>query len=139
MATIPVMSVDEYLAAQPRAVRAVLARVRRAIRQALPEAEEGISYRIPAYRLRGRPVLYFAGWARHYSLYPATRALVRALAKDLGPYELGKGTIRFPLTEPVPVRLIARIARHRAQEAGTRARRQRIQPRKARRAAAGRA
>jgi uncharacterized protein YdhG (YjbR/CyaY superfamily) len=110
-------AVDDYIACQPTAVRDLLARVRHAIRKALPRAEEGLSYGIPTYRLNGRAVLYFAGWKRHYSIYPATRPLVAAFADGLVPYEVNdKGTIRFPLDEPVPARLIEGIARFRARE-----------------------
>jgi uncharacterized protein YdhG (YjbR/CyaY superfamily) len=77
-----------------------------------------ISYGIPAYRLEGRVAIYFAGWKSHYSIYPANARLVAAFKDDLAPYEVNnKGTIRFPLSEPVPVRLIARLAKFRAQEA----------------------
>ncbi len=116
MAKTDFRSVDEYLATQPAAVRAVLERVRRAIHKALPDAEEGISYQIPAYRLHGGVVLYFAGWKKHVSIYPASPELAAAFAKELEPYELSKGTIRFPLAKPVPSELIGRIARFRAQE-----------------------
>jgi uncharacterized protein YdhG (YjbR/CyaY superfamily) len=109
-------SVEEYMAAQPAALRGILERVRSAIRHAMPHAEEAISYNIPAYTLRATPVLYFAGWRRHYSLYPATKRLVSALGEELAPYEISKGTIRFPLSGSVPVWLIGRIARFRAQE-----------------------
>jgi uncharacterized protein YdhG (YjbR/CyaY superfamily) len=114
----PPKTVRAYVAGFPPPVRAVLARVRSAIRKALPEAEEAISYGIPAYRQNGRTVIYFAGWNRHYSIYPANARLVAAFADDLSPYEVNnKGTIRFPLSEPVPVRLIARLAKFRAREA----------------------
>jgi uncharacterized protein YdhG (YjbR/CyaY superfamily) len=114
-------SVDEYLAAQPEVTRRILGRVRSAIRQAMPEAEEVISYKIPAYKLHGRAVIYFAGWKQHYSIYPAIGALVEEFREELAPYELSKGTIRFPLSKPVPVKLIERIAKFRAQEAAKRA------------------
>jgi uncharacterized protein YdhG (YjbR/CyaY superfamily) len=65
-----VKSVDDYIAAQPEPAQDVLQRVRSAIRKALPAAEEVISYKIPAYKLRGGIALYFAGWKQHYSLYP---------------------------------------------------------------------
>lgn len=110
-------SVDEYIASQPDAVQRILKRVRSTIRKAVPEAEELISYQIPAYKLHGRPVLYFAGWKQHYSLYPAGDRLVSAFKDDLAPYEVEKGTIRFPLSVPVPVKLIAGIAKFRAKEA----------------------
>ena len=116
MAKTDFKSVDEYIAAQPEAVQGVLERVRGAIRKAVPRAEEVISYQIPAYKLPGGPVLYFAGWKQHYSLYPATEDLVAAFKDELAPYEVNnKGTIRFPLSQPVPVKLIERIANFRAK------------------------
>ena len=117
MAMSDFKSVDEYIAAQPKVVQGVLKRVRSTIRQAVPGADEVISYRIPTYKLRGRPVIYFAGYKQHYSLYPANARLVAAFKRELAPYEYNnKGTIRFPLSEPVPVKLIAGIARFRAKE-----------------------
>ena len=121
MARTSYRSVDEYLSAFPDDVRAVLERVRRAIRAALPRATEVISYQIPAYRLPSGVVLYFAGWKRHFSLYPASPALVVTFREELASYEVRKATIRFPLEAPVPVRLIGRIARFRAGEAAARA------------------
>jgi uncharacterized protein YdhG (YjbR/CyaY superfamily) len=117
MATTDFGSVDEYIASQPRAVQGLLRKVRSTIRKAVPGAEEVISYQIPTYKLHGRAVVYFAGWKEHYSLYPATARLVAAFKRDLRPYEVNdKGTIRFPLTAPVPVKLIAGIAKFRARE-----------------------
>ena len=109
-------SVDEYIALQPVAVQATLERVRSTIRKAVPQAEEVISYQIPAYRVPGGIVLYFAGWKQHYSIYPAIGGLVAEFRDELASYQLSKGTIRFPLSEPVPVKLIARIAKFRAKE-----------------------
>ena len=79
-----------------------------------------ISYKIPAYKVHGGPVLYFAGWKQHYSLYPATDRLVAAFKDDLAPYKVNKGTIRFPLSRPVPVKLIERITKFRAKEVAER-------------------
>ncbi len=118
MAKTSFQSVDDYIAAQPERAQEALRRVRSAIRKAVPKAEEVISYQIPAYKLPGGIVLYFAGWKQHYSLYPAKAGVVAALKKQLAPYEVRKGTIRFPLSQPVPVKLIERIARLRAQEVG---------------------
>ena len=123
-------SVDRYISSQPEAVQVALECVRRAIRKAMPDAEEVISYQIPAYKLRGRGVLSFAGWKQHYSLYGATDRLVEAFKGDLAPYEVSKGTIRFPLTRPVPVKLIERIARFRAKEASERLKSKAAAPRK---------
>lgn len=116
MAKTEIKSVDEYMASQPEAVQGILSSVRSAIRKAVPSAEESISYKIPTYKLEGRPVLYFAGWKKHYSLYPASDGVVAAFEDDLAPYAVAKGTIRFPLSAPVPVKLIENIARFRAKE-----------------------
>jgi uncharacterized protein YdhG (YjbR/CyaY superfamily) len=110
-------SVDDYIDAQPDQVRSVLNEVRNIIRKALPKAEELISYQMPLYTLDGQRVLFFAGWKQHYSLYPAGERLVAEFKGELAPYEIRKGTIRFPLSEPVPVKLIERIAKFRAKEA----------------------
>ena len=115
-----VKSVDEYIASQPEAAQKALKRVRSVIRKAVPAAEEMISYKIAAYKLHGRVMLYFAGWKQHYSLYPATAGLVAAFGDELAPYKLSKGTIRFPLSDPVPAKLIERIAKFRAKEVAER-------------------
>jgi uncharacterized protein YdhG (YjbR/CyaY superfamily) len=82
----------------------------------LPGAEEVISYQIPTYKLQGEPVLYFAGWKQHFSLYPATDPMLAMFAEELADYVVQKGTIRFPLAQAVPAKLIARIAKQRAKE-----------------------
>jgi uncharacterized protein YdhG (YjbR/CyaY superfamily) len=119
MAKTDYKSVDEYIAAQPEPVQAVLRRVRAIVQGAMPDAVEVISYQMPAYRLHGRVVLYFAGWARHYSLYPVGDDLAQ-FKDELAPYEVKKGTIRFPLSQPVPVKLIEAIAKFRAKLAAER-------------------
>jgi uncharacterized protein YdhG (YjbR/CyaY superfamily) len=112
-------SVDQYIAAQPEAVQPVLQRVRAIISKALPGCEEVISYNIPAFRLSGkRPVIWLAGWKKHYSLYPITAKLAEELKEELQPYELGKGTLRLPLSQPLPEKLIARIAKALGSERG---------------------
>lgn len=107
-------SVDEYIASRPESVQGVLQRVRSAIRKAVPEAEEVISYQIPAFRLQRGIVLYFAAWKQHYSIYPAID-VAAAFKDELVGYKVSKGTIRFPLSDPVPVKLIERIAKFRAK------------------------
>lgn len=120
MAKTHATSVDAYIASQPAAVRDILERVRSTIRKTLPGADEVISYGIPAFTLRGRAVIYFAGWKQHYAIYPATAGIVTTFEDDLADLEVSKGTIRFPLSEPVPVKLIGRIAKFRAKEIETR-------------------
>lgn len=110
-------NVDEYISAQPETAQVVLQLVRSTLRKALPGSKEVISYKIPAYRLHGGIVLYFAGWKHHYSLYPAGERMIAAFKAQLATYKVSKGTIRFPFSEPVPVKLIERIAKFRAEEA----------------------
>jgi uncharacterized protein YdhG (YjbR/CyaY superfamily) len=107
--------VDDYIRAQPTASQPVLERVRGVLRKALPGADEVLSYGIPAYRLNGRIVIFFAAWKRHYSIYPAgDPGVLAAFEKELASCEISKGTIRFPLERPVPAKLIAAIAKFRA-------------------------
>src|SRR6266404_3463385 len=111
-------SVDEYIAVQPEAMRAKLEQLRAAIRKAVPDAVEGIGYRMPGYKLHGKPMLYFAGFKEHYSLFAASGTFFEALEDELRGDELRKGTCHFPLSKPVPVRLISRIAKLRAAGIG---------------------
>ena len=113
MAKTDFKSVNEYIASKPKAARVILKRVRSAIRKALPAAEEGISYQIPVFKLNGVMVLFFAGWKQHFSLYPASEALVAEFKDELAGNEISKGTIRFPLAEPVPVELVKRLVKAR--------------------------
>jgi uncharacterized protein YdhG (YjbR/CyaY superfamily) len=114
--------VDAYIARQPAEVQPVLQRVRGIIRKALPGSEEAVSYQMPAYRLHGQYVVYFAGWRRHWSLYPVGEPVRAALGPELASYEVSKGTVRFPLAEPVPARLVERIVRELAKAADARRR-----------------
>ena len=113
-------TVDAYIAAQPPTARPALKEVRRTLRNALPGAVERISYQIPSYFLPGGAALYFAAWKSHYAVYPASDALLAAFEDELAriapPYGVRARTIRFPLAGPVPVRLIARLAKFRAEE-----------------------
>jgi uncharacterized protein YdhG (YjbR/CyaY superfamily) len=109
-------SVAAYLKAQPAAHRTMLEQVRRVIARALPQAEETISYQMPAFRMNGRVVIYFAGFKTHYSIYPASDALLAAFPGELEEHRVSKGTLRFSFSEPVPDELIERIAKFRATE-----------------------
>lgn len=104
---MPVTNVDQYLAEknEPK-----LAEVRAAILAALPGAEECISYNMPTYKRGGKAVIHFAGWKKHFSIYPATPELVAKFQSELKPYEVEKGTIRFPLSAPVPAALLKSLA-----------------------------
>jgi uncharacterized protein YdhG (YjbR/CyaY superfamily) len=115
MARTDFKTVSEYIAAQPPPTRAALKQVRAQIKKALPKATEGISYQIPIYKLDGAMVLYFAGYARHWSIYPASAAVLRTLKQELAGHLHSKATLRFGLDE-VPAALIRRIAKVRAAE-----------------------
>jgi uncharacterized protein YdhG (YjbR/CyaY superfamily) len=107
-------SVDEYMAGQPEKVRAKLEQVRATIRKVVPEAVEGIGYGMPGYKVHGKPMMYFAGFKEHYSVFAASGTFLGELAEELKGYETRKGTVHFSWSKPVPVRLIARMAKLRA-------------------------
>jgi uncharacterized protein YdhG (YjbR/CyaY superfamily) len=104
-------SVDDYIGGFPKEVQAILESVRRTVQKAVPGAEEGISYKMPGFWLHGAPLLYYAAYRKHYSLFGVER-----FKEELSRYEGTTGTIRFPLDEPVPVKLIGEIARHQAKK-----------------------
>jgi uncharacterized protein YdhG (YjbR/CyaY superfamily) len=112
-------SVDAYIAGFPEDVRALLTRMRETIQQAAPDAEERISYRMPAYKLQGI-LVYFAGYGKHIGFYP-TASGVEAFKHELTRYKCAKGSVQFPIDEPLPLDLVTRIVRFRAEEDGAKA------------------
>ena len=116
MAKTDFPSIDAYIFAQPDQVQPALHEVRAILRAAWPDAEEGISYQIPVLRLGGKLGLYFAGYARHYAIYPATKGIVEGVGEDLAPYLVSKATLKFSLPAPVPAALIRHIADARLAE-----------------------
>ena len=130
MARTDVGVVDAYIAKQPAKAQLVLQRVRRIIRKVLPKGEETISYQIPTYKVDGQYVVYFAGWKKHWSLYPVTEAVRAKLSSELASFELSKGTVRFPLADPVPAKLVERIVMELARAAEGRRRDKASLPRK---------
>ena len=107
-------SVDDYIAACPPKVRAILRRIRSTVRKAAPDAEERISYRMPSFTLNGT-LVYYAAFKNHIGLYPPVRGDAKLL-KDVAKYANEKGNLRFPLDAPIPYGLIGRIVKARAKE-----------------------
>jgi uncharacterized protein YdhG (YjbR/CyaY superfamily) len=107
-------NIDEYIDGFPDKVRKVLQKIRKTIQKAAPGAEEVISYQMPAFKLK-RVLVYFAGYQNHISLYPAPRGAAE-FKKELAQYEGGKGTVQFPLDQPVDYDLITRIVKFRVKE-----------------------
>ena len=105
------------MASQPAKHRAALRKIRATIRATAPKAIEHFSYGIPGFRLSERPLVWYAAFKRHVSLYPVTAAIRRALADEIAGYETSTGTVRLPLDEPLPVTLIKKIVKARAREA----------------------
>jgi uncharacterized protein YdhG (YjbR/CyaY superfamily) len=109
-------TIDEYIAAFPKEVQDVLEKIRSAIRESAPKAEEAISYGIPAFRLNdSRGSVYFAGWKNHIGFYP-TPSGVEAFKKELAPFKQEKGSVQFPLDKPIPYDLVKKIVGYRVTE-----------------------
>ena len=114
-------TVPDYIAQFPPEVRAILKKIRMIIRKAAPKAEESISYGVPTFKMNG-PLVYFAAFKSHVSLYPMTAVIKEKFKKELVGYKGGKGTIQFPLDEPIPFALIERLVKFKIKEARDRER-----------------
>jgi uncharacterized protein YdhG (YjbR/CyaY superfamily) len=115
-------TVEEYIDNLPPERRGPFAELRRAVTEAAPEATESIAYQMPALRSHGGQFLVsYASYTRHYSLFPASEAVIEELGADLVPHLSGKGTIQFRADEPIPLELVKRVVEIRVRENAARA------------------
>ena len=109
-------TVEGYLASLEPDARVAMETIRRAVKSIAPEATETISYRMPAFKDRGRILVYYAAFADHCSIYPASEGVKESLGDALTPYFSGKGTIRFSLDEPIPIAFVKKVVKARLAE-----------------------
>lgn len=114
MKTTTAETIDEYIAEFPKDVQKKLTELRDTIRKAAPKAEEKISYAMPTFALHGN-LVHFAAYKNHIGFYPAPRAIA-AFKKELSKYEGSKGTVQFPIDEPIPLSLIKKMVKYRIAE-----------------------
>ena len=108
-------TVDEYLAGIPAEASEAVKKIRTIIKKAAPKAEEGLSYGIAGFKQNGKYFIYYSGYKKHTSIYPAPRSH-EDFAEELTAYKGGKGTVQFPLDKPLPADLIKRIVKFRLKE-----------------------
>ncbi len=108
-------SIDEYISTFPEDVQKVLQELRETIKAAAPDAGETISYGIPTFTLNGKYLIYFGGWKNHISIYPIPTG-TEAFNKQVSKYVEGKGTLKFPIDKPLPMKLITKIVKLRVAE-----------------------
>ncbi len=107
-------TIDEYIATFPKEIQILLEQMRQTIHLAAPQAQEKISYQMPTFFLQGN-LVHFAAFQNHIGFYPAPRGIA-AFAQELAPYKGGKGSVQFPLDQPLPLELVSRIVKFRAAE-----------------------
>jgi uncharacterized protein YdhG (YjbR/CyaY superfamily) len=110
----PPADTDAYIAAFPPAVQSVLQEIRTAVQQAVPQAEEAIKYAMPTFTLNGRNLVHFAAFKKHIGFYPAPQGS-SPFEQELSRYKQGRGSVQFPLNQPMPLDLIARLAKYLAK------------------------
>jgi uncharacterized protein YdhG (YjbR/CyaY superfamily) len=110
-----IRSIDEYIATFPEDIQEKLQEVRAAIRKEAPRAEEKITYKMPTFDLNGRHLIFFSAWKHHISLYPIPSG-TDAFNQEVSRYVDGKGTLKFPLDQPLPLKLIAQIVKFRVAD-----------------------
>ena len=122
-------TVDEYIRTFPADVQRILEKIRETIQKAAPEAVETISYQMPAFKLNGRILVYFAAWQNHIGFYP-TPSVTEAFKKELSPYKRAKGSVRFPIENPIPYDLVKKIVAFRMKENQEKEKQKNLPPKK---------
>lgn len=107
-------TIDDYISTFPENVQEILKKLRQAIRESAPEAKEAISYKIPTFKLNGN-LVHFAAYKKHIGFYP-TPSGIEAFKIELSPYEVSKGSAKFPLDNPIPYELVKKIVEFRVKE-----------------------
>jgi uncharacterized protein YdhG (YjbR/CyaY superfamily) len=121
-------TVDEYLASVNSDHREALQKIRETVHAVAPNAEECISYGIPAFRLKGRSLVFFGAWANHCAFYPGSSATLKKFRNELRDFQTSKGTLRFSPDKPVPVALVKKLLKARIAENNARANKNRRKP-----------
>ena len=109
-------TIDAYIKTSPKDVQHILEEMRQTIREAAPQAVETISYQMPTFKLEGKGLIYFAAFKNHIGFYPIPSG-IEAFEEELSRYKQGKGSVQFPINQPVPFDLVRRIVRFRVKEA----------------------
>jgi uncharacterized protein YdhG (YjbR/CyaY superfamily) len=107
-------TIDEYIAAQPKNIQTILEQLRKAIKEAAPDAQETISYQMPAFK-QDQVLVWFAAFKKHIGFYPTAKT-IESFKEQLAPYQTSKGTVRFPLEKPIPLKLVKDMVRFRVKE-----------------------
>jgi len=111
-------TIDEYIKTFPENVQKILEKVRQTIKKAAPDAAEAISYRMPTFKLKGKNLVHFAAFKNHIGFYPIPSG-IEAFKEELSVYKQGKGSVQFPLDQPIPYELISRIVEFRVKESNS--------------------
>lgn len=112
---MPIKTIDEFISQYPFEVQSILQKIRAAIQKSAPGAEEAMAYGIPTFRLNGKNLVHFSAFKAHIGFYP-TPSGIEKFKKELSVYEGAKGSVRFPLTKPIPYVLIGKIVQYRVKE-----------------------
>lgn len=108
-------TIDEYIDNFPPATQIILNKIRETIKKIAPQATEAISYQMPTFKLNGKNLVHFAGYKNHIGFYP-TPSGIEKFIQEISTFKTGKGTVQFPLSEPIPYSLIEKIVKYRLEE-----------------------